>query len=328
MRIAIIGAGISGLFLANRLSESATVTVFEKSRGVGGRMSTRYADPYYFDHGALYFTAHSASFKDFLAPHLHSGVVSTWEGNVAHLQADQPNTIYSFDDYFSEPVFVASPNMNSLCKALAQGLNICLCTEIAPLDDRNNGVWRLKDTHNRDLGEFDWVISTAPFLQTSRLFSQFLGLKGVEDSSLIQCAFSLMIGSNQAWTQNWQLGFAQDSTVSIVSVNSSKPQRNSTTTSLVIQSHLDWAHTHIDADLGWVQSVLLNDLIKLTHLDSRGFDYVSLHRWRYSRMDAFENLGSCIDMSLNLAISCDGFSDSSIESRWRHAEALVQKLDL
>jgi predicted NAD/FAD-dependent oxidoreductase len=43
-RIAIIGAGLSGLILARALSQHASVNVFEKARGVGGRMSTRYAD--------------------------------------------------------------------------------------------------------------------------------------------------------------------------------------------------------------------------------------------------------------------------------------------
>ncbi|MFZ9092741.1 MAG: NAD(P)-binding protein [Planctomycetaceae bacterium] len=41
--VAIIGAGLSGLTLANRLQNRAEVTVFEKSGGFGGRMATRHA---------------------------------------------------------------------------------------------------------------------------------------------------------------------------------------------------------------------------------------------------------------------------------------------
>ena len=40
--IAIIGAGISGLIAARNLIQKHNVTIFDKSRGVGGRMSTRY----------------------------------------------------------------------------------------------------------------------------------------------------------------------------------------------------------------------------------------------------------------------------------------------
>ena len=54
--IAIIGAGISGLSLANMLKDIANVKVFEKSRGFGGRVATRYSEDFEFDHGAQFFT--------------------------------------------------------------------------------------------------------------------------------------------------------------------------------------------------------------------------------------------------------------------------------
>jgi renalase len=52
MNIAIIGGGISGLTVANILRDYANVTIFEKARGVGGRMSTRRTEHFNFDHGA------------------------------------------------------------------------------------------------------------------------------------------------------------------------------------------------------------------------------------------------------------------------------------
>ena len=50
-KIAIIGAGMSGLSAAHLLNNYAEVTLFEKARGVSGRMSTRCAKLYFFDHG-------------------------------------------------------------------------------------------------------------------------------------------------------------------------------------------------------------------------------------------------------------------------------------
>ncbi len=64
-KIAIIGAGLTGLTLANRLNQHAEVTVFEKARGVGGRMTTRHADPFSFDHGAQFFTVRNKRFGQF-----------------------------------------------------------------------------------------------------------------------------------------------------------------------------------------------------------------------------------------------------------------------
>mgnify|MGYP000096997027 CR=1 FL=1 len=43
-RIAIIGAGMAGLTVGIQLNDFAIVELFEKSRRVSGRMSTRYAN--------------------------------------------------------------------------------------------------------------------------------------------------------------------------------------------------------------------------------------------------------------------------------------------
>ena len=52
--VAIIGAGISGLSCANRLeSLGFQVKIYEKSRGVSGRMSTRKVEDWPTDHGAV-----------------------------------------------------------------------------------------------------------------------------------------------------------------------------------------------------------------------------------------------------------------------------------
>ncbi len=75
--LAIIGAGFSGIFLAQELREFFEVKIFEKSRGSGGRMSTRYAENFTFDHGAQYFTAESEYFKKFLDPFIASNTPKT-----------------------------------------------------------------------------------------------------------------------------------------------------------------------------------------------------------------------------------------------------------
>jgi len=42
MRVAIIGAGLTGLTAASLLRDAGVeITVFDKSRGLGGRLSTR-----------------------------------------------------------------------------------------------------------------------------------------------------------------------------------------------------------------------------------------------------------------------------------------------
>ncbi|MCX6934813.1 MAG: FAD-dependent oxidoreductase, partial [Verrucomicrobia bacterium] len=57
VKIAVIGAGISGLVCARRLVEAGHgVVVFEKSRNLGGRCATRKFGEHVVDHGVQYFT--------------------------------------------------------------------------------------------------------------------------------------------------------------------------------------------------------------------------------------------------------------------------------
>ena len=64
MNVAIIGAGLAGLVLANKLCQQHQVKVFEKSWGPGGRLATRTTNPYYFDHGSQFFISKSEKFKE------------------------------------------------------------------------------------------------------------------------------------------------------------------------------------------------------------------------------------------------------------------------
>ena len=66
--VAIIGAGITGLTAADHLVKSGReVHVFDKGRGAGGRIATRWTENGVFDHGAPELQAESREFRDFLA---------------------------------------------------------------------------------------------------------------------------------------------------------------------------------------------------------------------------------------------------------------------
>ena len=61
--VAVVGAGMAGIACARTLVQAGCqVTLIEKSRGFGGRMSTRRTEFGGFDHGAQYFTARDSRF--------------------------------------------------------------------------------------------------------------------------------------------------------------------------------------------------------------------------------------------------------------------------
>ena len=58
MKTAVIGAGMAGLTVARTLRKAGyQVTVFDKSKGTGGRLASRSYPGGWIDHGAPYFSA-------------------------------------------------------------------------------------------------------------------------------------------------------------------------------------------------------------------------------------------------------------------------------
>ena len=137
-KIAVLGGGLSGLTLAKELGGFFDVTVFEKSSGVGGRLATRTAYPFEFDHGAQFFTARTDAFKEFLSPFADRGLVASWHPKIISLEAGEK----SFKREWFEPHYIAQPKMTSLAKSLADDIEIKFNLEVDRLS-RNKSRWSL-----------------------------------------------------------------------------------------------------------------------------------------------------------------------------------------
>jgi predicted NAD/FAD-dependent oxidoreductase len=102
----VIGAGIAGLLAARALQDAgARVTVFEKSRGYGGRLATKRVGDAVFDQGAQYFTVKDPRFAVWVEKWERAGLVAPWPGS-EHRR------------------YVGRPSMTAVPKALAEGLDI------------------------------------------------------------------------------------------------------------------------------------------------------------------------------------------------------------
>ena len=67
-KLAIVGTGMSGLACADGLGQNFEISLFDKSRGLSGRLSTRRGESHAFDHGAQYFRAGTTLFTSWLEP--------------------------------------------------------------------------------------------------------------------------------------------------------------------------------------------------------------------------------------------------------------------
>lgn len=314
-RIAIIGAGLSGLTLGKKLSTQADVFIFEKSRGVGGRMSTRHADHFDFDHGAQYWTAEKKDFQIFLKSLIDS-VVAEWKGSIVTLEKGNPNV----KNISELSCFVAIPHMNSLCKYLATDLNIFTQNEVINIKPTNEKKWRLINGIDQDLGIYDIVISTAPAPQTFKLFSDYLPQNNEIYKAKFDSCFALLVGVNQQWDRDWIAAHIHHSLIKWIGVNSTKPRRNHDNTCLVIHTNAEWTNANLHKDILRVQEILLNELAILTTLDIKNFSYVSTHRWLYSKVQPLNNHLYHIDLNLGLYAIGDWNDTSDIETVWLNAQ--------
>lgn len=321
-KIAVIGAGLSGLIVARRLCGAAEVTIFEKSRGPGGRMATRRRAEFEFDHGAQFFTAHSGEFREFLAPLLADGVVANWQAAFAELDRNGVRALRSWDDDY--PHFVGTPAMNRIGKYLSDGLNILLETTVAGIS-RRDGSWALLDDDDRELGRFDWVVLTAPAAQTGKLAIAHPALIDVCRARTMRACFALMLGFAEPMILPWQAALVRDADISWMSVNSSKPGREPPFT-LVVHSTNAWADAHLDDDSDGVLEHLLGEAVAVTGAKLDAAVHQQVHRWRYANIDKQAGPTCFIDDEARLAACGDWFLRGRIEAAFTSANELAARL--
>ncbi len=321
-KLAIIGAGFSGIFLAQELREFFEVKIFEKSRGFGGRMSTRYAENFTFDHGAQYFTAESEVFKKFLDPFIASKDVSSWKGDVISFkQSGAGSSRRSEESYF-----VGSPNMNSLCKKLASNLDISLNCEVAPMPVKKSDRWYLEDKSGNHLGVYDFVISTAPIAQTKNLFCSQIANDWKEEVASMLPSFVSMIGFNHKLNLDWIVAEVEQGPIKLISFNSSKSGRDKNTSCFVINSKESWATDHLEEEISAVEKILVKNFEDLTGILCNKADYISTHRWRYALSKNPKRIEPFFDKALRLGATGDWVLGFRIEDVWFAAKKLSDLL--
>lgn len=320
-RIAVIGAGIAGLTLARQLKEMADVEVFEKSRGPGGRVATRYEDPWRFDHGAQFFIARSDAFKAFIEPLKAKGTIKPWLARFTEVNGGNPSIRQWDNDW---PHFVGTPGMNTIGRALSEELNLKLNTKVESIN-RDASGWRLTSTSNDDLGLFDWVVATAPVEQSLALLpGSFTHRKALGNIKMKGC-YALLVGLQDDIDRNFDAALVRDADISWVAFNATKPERNLAVT-LVVHASNAWADAHMDSSLSDVQAHMLSQLRSITGWALSEPAFVKVHRWRYANIDSQSGPQSYIDPAQKLAACGDWCIRGRIESAFLSAHSLASDM--
>ncbi|GLQ22803.1 FAD-dependent oxidoreductase [Algimonas ampicilliniresistens] len=319
MKIAIIGAGMAGLTAARRLSDKHEVELFDKSRGVGGRMSTRYAGDYEFDHGAQYFTITDPEFQFLIDAIADNGCATRWDSRGLYLRDGE------LTKDTGRPRWVGSPRMNVIAKALAQGLQINLGRRVSSISG-SAGNLSLAFEEGGSEGPFDRVICTAPAPQAAAMLPPNSLLQSVLADVHMHACFALMVGWAEPFDPGWDSLRVTDLPISWLALNASKPGRNPAVPTLVVHAAPAWSDNHADADRDWVQSIMLGAASVLCDRKLDQAPHIALHRWLYAYSNAGVGQDCLIDPDRGVVLAGDWCVGGRVEGAFVSGRAAANHI--
>ena len=323
--IAIVGAGMAGIACARTLMQAGhRVTVFEKSRGTGGRMATRRSPFGGFDHGAQYFTVRDERFA--LALTTAEGICRRWSANTVQV-LDALGRVAAAALPPRDAHWVPKPGMNALVRhwaqPIAQAGQLELNTRVTALerDALQPGLWQLRtegyDQSSHVFGGFDAVVLALPGPQAAQLLQSApasgKALAARVDESTVAPCWTLMLAFPQAVQPGlttlgpqWNAARSTHHRIAWLARESSKPGRTQVER-WTVQASAEWSREHLQDDPARVTAKLTRAFAEVTGIRAEPA-HAEVHRWLYAKTekplgrshlwDAKAGLGVCGDWCL------------------------------
>lgn len=265
--VAVIGGGMAGVTAARRLvMAGADVTVFEKSRGLGGRLATRRMDGgYSADHGAQFLAAESPAFRAFLEQAVDAGSIATW------------NVSSGTDKWY-----VGTPAMNSFLKTEPPGFDLRVSSHVAAVSaDAREVELTLLDGNTET---FDQVIITAPAPQAAAMLNgAHSNMAGALASVEIAPNWTLMLVFSEPVNPGFTFWSEDHAVLGWIACNSSKPGRDFAADSWTVQASADWSTKFLELEKEEAGERLFEAFRDLVGGDLPTPLVQTVHRWRYAR---------------------------------------------
>ncbi|MAI83770.1 MAG: NADP transhydrogenase subunit alpha [Rickettsiales bacterium] len=321
-KIAVIGAGLAGITFAYIMKEKFNVKIFEKSRAVGGRMSTRKESPFIFDHGAQFFKIKTTECKNFFSQLFIQKIIQPWSFKLAYFEGDQLREIKIIED--ADKFYVGVPNMDSILKYISRDCNVILNTKIERIK-RKNDKWELLD-QNKNLHElFDWVILSLPSEQSLDLISNKTSFYPNVKKIKMKGCYSLMVGMDKSLQLNFDAAFIENNDIAWLALNDSKPSRMKNH-SLLINSSYEYATKNINTPKEKVLEHLLNISSNLINYDLFKSSMIKTHQWRYVEAECSPKENYFIDHENKIAVCGDWLINSRVEGAFLSANELSKEI--
>jgi hypothetical protein len=320
MRIAVIGGGVSGLSSARVLHDQGhQVRVFEKSRGLGGRVATRRVDGVSFDHGAQSFTARDPVFVRAIEAWCEHGVVAPWQPRIGTAQRGR-----IMDSPDRQQRYVAVPGMSALGAHLGAGLDIMREVRVLP-PGRQGTRWALRSEDGADLGLFDILIVSVPAPQARELLASAAPqLAQTADEVSYTPAWAVMLESEGRAELEYDGLFFDDGILAWTARNDSKPGRKGDT--WVLHASPDWSAANLQASPDAVGIELTTRFCDATGIKPGSVEVASVHRWLYSLVPSPLSVGALWDAELQLGVCGDWCKGARIEDAFLSGHAVAGRI--
>ncbi len=323
MRVAIVGAGVSGLAAAYRLRQlGREVVVFEKSGGLGGRVNSRkHKLGYTFDVGATSLTPRGKKIERIMLEALPTEeLVKVLKPIWTHSGL---RTAPGSSSKNTTPRYTYQNGIQTFANLLGEGTDIRLKTDIPEIK-------RAGDTYELNGEQFEAVILTPPIPQTCQLLWSLGESRPVANVSYRSCV-SVMLGYQTGVETPYHalIDIEQVHPLTWLSVETAKspgraPEGGSTFVAQLSarfsqQNYSQPDEFFIDATVSFMK-----------HLYGSAFsapEVAMVKKWKYSQPESLARFENVNPPGSTLLIASDGLLGGHIEDAfecgWRAAELLA-----
>ena len=263
-KVSIIGTGLSAIFSAIHLRKNTDleINLFDKARGLGGRLATRRAEDGKFDHGAQYFSIERISNLPEIQMLINEGVISNIEDK---------------DIYFSPD------GMTNIAKKLLMDFNIFKEHKLVSIDKENENYKLFFE--NGSTFNSDYIIMSCPMPQSLEILNKSKIdydnnlIKDLEDLSYFPCIVVMIKSEIKLSNLDKHIGTDVDSKdISWIGDNYGK-KVSSIENYYTIQCSPEFSYENFENDYDETNKKLKHEMEKIF---GSNYQILSNHKWRYS----------------------------------------------
>ena len=322
-RVAVVGAGMAGLVCARALaSGGCRVTVLDKGRGPGGRLSTRRIDGLAFDHGAQDFTARHPEFARALEEWRAAGVVARFEGRVVAIDESGRAAPAEIGERW-----VPAPSTSALARHLATGLTVEPGRRVVAIERRAEGWHLTAETGGAEerSGPFDAVLLCVPAAQAVPLLAVAPGLASRVAEARFEPCWAVGVAPARPLALPYDAAVVRGSPLAWICRSTARPGRTGPET-WMLHASAAWSEEHLEDAPEAVLEGLSGAFAEVTGQALARPLAAFAHRWRFARVSRPVGEPCLFDPSLGLGAAGDWCLGPRLEAAFLSGAALAGRV--